>query len=547
LRRRTTASRFATILTLAAAITFVPSQASAQRNLFEKIGDLFGGRPAVVAEPVNPPNPANEAIKDERRGRLTANTGAMIAWIDSVCKLTADQKTAVAAVLDKEVDRSQKAWLAQPNRGNAAGDRDFIPLEFNKTIRKVTHLNRVQRGITDALDEKQQALFKTAWAEREEDLRDGFLSFALLVLDSEMYLTPDQREPVKLGLVEMFGERAFHGLFGFRASSWPYTRAPFTSRQKVMALLGDVRVRRYDRLTKSGGQGDRSVSIQMGTGNGEKAFTDAVADQPKRLAEAMAVRIEHLEQTEGISKVQARGLELAAKGASKRVINDWVERCERQLQSMREQFGEQRVTWGMSLPTPLSVERESLWQTTLRKVQGPQEKQQSKPKTKEEHKQAARQSVKNFLDAALNVPREKSTKPKLAMTERQQFHRDALTDYVMAVISQELWLRPGQRPELRKLVDGSLEDFDRYNKYFDYSELQILADVLLVTPREPLEEILDAEQLVAWKSLRAQFKLKQNGRTFSITYNFGELQVSFIGRKRELAVWPSDTDAKSNE
>ncbi|MFK7820917.1 MAG: hypothetical protein AB8G99_19540 [Planctomycetaceae bacterium] len=533
-----------TVLLFAFVLSFhQPVFAQNAKNVFEAIGELLGGGPieAVAKEEVE--NAKHVAIKAERRGRLEANTAAMLAWIDAVCEPTEKQRETIASLLKTEVDRSQRVWLVKPDRGEAAGDRDFIPFEFNKTIRKVTHIGRVEKGIAEALDDVRRPKFEAAWLEREESLRYGFISFGLLLLDGELFLTPKQREPIRDELATMFGKSVFHGTFGFYSSSWPFERATFLKRETMKDLLGEVRFKRFRRLTASKGQGDRSVSITMGNGNEEQVLREAIDAQPERLAEAMAVRIEHWQELGDITPVQARRLKLAAKGAGKRVVKDWAERSDRQMQSIREQFGEQQVSWGMSLPRIVEVERQSIWKSTVSKVFGTE----TKPKTKDEHVEDGRQAIKSALANILGTKTSRITKPPKPRTERQEFQRKAVIDYMVSTLDQEIWLLGSQRKELRELVDKSLADFEKYRKYTDYCELQMMADVLLATPYEDLAGLLKSKQLAAWKSVRGQYKTDANQGSVTVVYKYGDFQIPRVDRRQPISKWPSDKNAVSKQ
>lgn len=534
-----------TVLAALALLCMSDAASGQERSIFQDIGDLIeqAVRPAPAAPPAPAANPANNNIKDLRRRRLDLNAQAMLAFVHSNCDLSKAQREKTQTVLSDMIDGSQRVWLRQPNRGGQNGNRDFSPIGFNRVARKVTNATKVRRGILDALNEDQDKQFLEAYESRDKALRHGLVSLALVTLDREMLLTKDQRKPTFEAIDSMLGNSAYAGLFGFGANSWPFQRANFGNSKSMKKVLGDIRYKRYQRLVKNNGNGDQYVYISMNQDGGTDSFQKAIDEQPARIAEAMAIRIEYLQQTKNISKKDVRRLQIAAKGAAKREIEKWIKSCEKQMDRMREQFVGQNVTWGMSLLRIDQIEKNKLWKTNVNKVlriEAPMD-DSSGPKTEAE----ARRQVKDFLDELLNAQKERKAKAEEPKSEREQFQQEALIDYTVAMLDQELWLRTDQRKKLRQLVADSMGDYEQYARYSSYyTELQMVADPLAVIPRKEVIELLDETQLEIWKLLRTEFRLDQAGpgNYATIVYEHGDLQFPLISRqqRRKQAKWPSE-------
>lgn len=511
-----------------------------KKSFFQKAAEFLTPRPAqrVMAPAVRPPNPANARIKDERRSRVEAYTGAMLGWIDSVCELNDEQKAKVDDFLKAQIDADQKAWAKLPNRGEQNGNRDFIPFEFISSARKLSHTKSFERGIKALLTDAQATKFSEAFEAREQDLRDRLVGLAVMVLDAELFIRPDQRKPVAEQLKKMFGQKIFPGLYSFYNNSWPFQRAQIVKRAKLKEVLGDVRYKRFERLTRNNGQAERYVLISTGAGNGTASFNKAIEDQPERIAEAMAVRIVFLQETHNLTDAQAKKLTLAAKGAAGREIDKWIEASEKQLQSMREQFANQNVSWGMSLLQVSQVERNKLWVKTRDRMlsKGEDRSASHNPRTdSDEEVEQVRAMIKSAISDLLPTktakPKKEETKTR---TEREQYQRNSMVSYLGAIVDQEVWLRPDQREPIDRLVGESVSEFQKYNRYSDsYSELQMLADVLFVPSEKAVKEILDEHQFGAWSRLKGQFQVQANNNMVKISYRHGDVQFPFVaGRGR---------------
>ena len=258
----------------------------------------------------------------------------------------------------------------------------------------------------------------------------------------------------------------------------------------------------------------------------------------------MAVRIQFLKETEDLSPKDVKMLTLAAKGAAWRESDKWVEQSQKQMKQMREQFLNQNVGWGMSLVQITAVERNKLWTKTrgrvLKKGKGGSHSTEkgNAQQTAEEKQQEAKKQVRSLVKSAIadllnrKDPVEDET---VARTEREQYQRNAIVDYAVAILDQEIWLRPEQRAAIHKLADETLGDFASYSPgsgYSYYAELQILGDMLHLPKEARLKELLSEEQLATWAQLKKQLDLDKQTNRFRITYRHGDMQFQFVaGRK----------------
>lgn len=523
-----------------------------KKSLFQKAAEALRGAVGpqrAVAPPrraVNPPNPANARIKGERRERVDAHVAAMLSWVESACDLTDEQKVKVTDMLKAQVDTEQDQWEKAPNRGEQNGNRDFIPFEFLSVMRKLTHSSKTRRMLDEILTEEQVTRLKAARDARDTWLRENLVGLALLVLDRELYLSPELREPVSTRLRTMFGSKIYNGLYSFNNNGWPFQRAQFTKNSKLKAVLGDVRSKRYERLTKNNGQSEQYIMISMdgSDDSGAESLKKAIEAQPERIQEAMAVRIQFLKETEQLSAKDARRLTLAAKGAGSREIDKWIDESKKQLKQMREQFVNQNVSWGMNVLRVDRVERNKLWTKTRDRVLSKGEggshsddkrvAEESEEDRQEKAKQQMRTLVKSAIAELLNR-REPEKEETVARTERQQYHRSAMVNYAVAILSQELWLRPEQREPVRKLVEESLANYSRYfptSNYVYYAELQMLADALHVPKEAKWKALLSPTQTEALQQLKKQLVLDKATNLLRLTYRHGDMQFQFIaGRK----------------
>lgn len=536
----------------AIACCFQPDASFAQerrKTFFQRAAEFFVPRqrapqPAAqlqLAAPAMANNPANAAAKAERQQRLECHARAMQSWINHVCSLNPQQREKLESIAAEGVKRSQATWARQPNQNWQNGNRDFIPFEFVIAARTLGRHATFRRELKALLSTEQSTKLEAAQAQRDAQIRDELVGLAMVVLDRELFLNPQQRGPVAEEVRQMFGQKLYPGLYSFNNNSWPFQRAQFQRRTKMKELIGEQRYARYERLTKQNGQAEQYVMITMNNGDGETAFRKAIDEQPDRLAEAMAVRILFLAETEGLSEADCKKLTLAAKGAASRVIDKWIESSEKQMESMRERFANQNVSWGMSLPQVAQVESNKLWTVTSAKVREPKqpaEQQEAEPAESPEEKKK-RQARELFGSVLRNVlpqqakPNPKQNKP---LTEREKFQRSAMIGYLVAMLDQEVWLRADQRDALRKLIDRSVGEYSRYSQYSNYYlELQMLADVLYVVPDREIRELLDEHQLAAWNAVKEQFQVQPNNNMVKLTYRYGDVQFPFVagrGRRR---------------
>ncbi len=508
----------------------LPAQGQQERprTVFEKALDLLAPKPraqraALRAQVVADPNPANLKIQKLREDRLKAHLHALADWIDAECSLSPEQREKLQGIISETIGRSQKGWLRRRNVGGANGDRDFIPFEFITVVRPMTQTGQFRTEIEQLLTNEQLSQYQAAMRERDDSLARGLTGFALVILDQELFLRPEQREPVQSELQRMLGQQLYAGLFSFTANGWPFQRAQFRLAPGLEKVLGPVRLARYKRLTANKGQAEQYVMITLNGGeSGIAQFQAAAEEQPGRLAEAMAVRIAWLAAEHNLSEAQQRKLQIAAKGAAARTIDAWITSSEKQLDSMRERFANQNVSWGMSLPQVSAVESQSLWRNTLdRMLEAPGEPEPAAETTKQAQARQLRDLLKGVV--AEVVPQTKRRTLAKPSTEREKFRRAAMVDYVIAILDEEIWLHADQRKHLRALVDESLADFSWYYRYLSsYSELQLLVDALYAPDQEAVRDLLSPKQFEAWTTLRGQFVVDKN--MVKLTYRHGEVQ-----------------------
>jgi hypothetical protein len=527
-----------TAILVAFCFTSVTSAQERKKSFFQKAAEWLAPaaapKPArAMVAPVAPPNPANDAIKDERKQRVTMHMTAMLAWMDSVCELKDDQRKQIEQHFAEVVSESQDRWAKAPNRGEQNGNRDFIPFEFVTVSRKLTHSSKLRRALDQILTEEQGQRLSEALEDRDEVLKSDMVGLAALVLDGELFLSANQYKPVADELKSILGQRLYPGLFGFHNDMYPFQRAAFQPSSKLKAVLGDVRYKRFERLTRQNGEAERYVMITLGNGDGEASFTAAVDAQPKRVAEAMAVRIQFLRESHGLTDVQCRKLTIAAKGAASREIDKWIETSDKQMDSMRQQFGNQNISWGMSLLQISQVERNKLWVKTRDKLLFGDKKPATEKEKVNEQVVQARTQIKSAIDALFSKAEQpKQKKNVVELTDRQKYQRAAMVGYLVGTIDQEVWLRADQREPMSKLIDAAVSNFDRYTVYNSrYTEIQMLADVLFVVKKPALTKLLSDKQLAAWDNLKKQFK--QQERYMTVRYRHGDIQFRFLaGRNR---------------
>ena len=525
--------------------TSVATAQERKKSFFQRAAEWLAPAPApeparAMVAPVNPPNPANDAIKEERKQRVSAHMTAMLAWMDSVCELKDDQRRKIEQHFAEVVEKSQDSWAKTPNRGEQNGNRDFIPFEFVSVSRKLTHSSKLRRALEKILTEQQGQKLSKALDDRDEVLKSHMAGLAVLILDRELFLSANQRKPVADELKSMLGERLYTGLFGFYNNTFPFQRATFPRNSKLKAVLGDVRYKRFARLTKQNGQAEQYVMVTLGSGGGEASLSDAIDAQPERVAEAMAVRIQFLREAHGLNDAQCRKLAIAAKGAAAREIDKWIEASDKQMESMLQRFANQNVSWGLSQLQISQVERNKLWVKTRDKVVSGDKKPTTEKEVTDAPALQTKSQIASVIDALFSKTQEPKQKKKeekkvVELTEREQDQRNAMVGYLLGTVDQEVWLRADQREPMSKLIDAAVSNFDQYSQYnnYYYTELQMLADVLFVVKRPVLTKLLSEQQLAAWDDLKNQFKEQENNGYMKIIYRYGDIQFQLIaGRNR---------------
>lgn len=420
---------------------------------------------AVGQEPVE-----SAGLKEPRQERLSAYTKSLVDWSVATADFTPDQESALADLLDKQVEQLQRHWLQNP-RGTKNDIRLTYfasdPMGAARRLPLVHKAPGLIAALTTANTERLDVLV-AAVRERamyhEELAADSYTG----VLTKIANLSPKEQTVLRRLLKTRYRLRVLNG-------------APTRSNLKNLKLLDDVQLEELigNRMDSLSFHIDEKIRLQDFRAKIEVPPTEnelspdelrqhvstAIRQSCHKFEDryeiSMRGRIRDIAARNGLTEKQVRRLELAATGIRKRKMQTWIEEARTAVRPTEQIVAwlNQGSVWRIEVRfTPIKLSQEKLWLTALIKL--------------EEKKDAP-------------------TSPAV---------RNGLVSQTMQWLDQELWLRPKQRKPIRKLVDQAVTDLHT-DESIDQLRLVFRSAVKNMKSAE-VEKLLTTQQRSAWQRIR---------------------------------------------
>jgi len=204
----------------------------------------------------------------------------------------------------------------------------------------------------------------------------------------------------------------------------------------------------------------------------------AAKAQREMYLNAAAVRIGFLERSLKLTSEQVAYLTVASKGATTDALASWKESTRQTIDQMQEQLGQAQGNFAFSAQHVSidGLDSNEIWTHAIRQVNAPE-----------------------------------------VWGNRSSVMQRAKENTVTALLDQELWLLPQQRPLVLKLASDALPADPAKSPYDEYiRELILLAYPLHRVAEPKIKEVLSDSQQAIWKQLKDFFRSNQGNDSVEI-------------------------------
>ncbi|MCA9059589.1 MAG: hypothetical protein KDA85_13875, partial [Planctomycetaceae bacterium] len=342
-----------------------------------------------------------------------------------------------------------------------------------------------ERKVADLLTDEQRERLKQAKQDRAAAIHQRFLSFLVMLIDREVFLTSEQYPVVVDSLNGVVGTLT-NSLYSFSPQTYYLT---FSSLSNAVAripkkVFNDAQKAVLDDLhaNTNGGQ-YLTFMTNDGTANWYTTLRQHLQAQRTRFAHASEVRVAHMSAELQLNDAAARHLSLAASGAATEELFRWKRTAEQELQQWEQQLpqmGGGNFGFSINIPQMSTLEDNNIWTSAV--------------------------------SAISNADR-----PGDIGEARKERILTGYKNCVLGNLDQELWLTPDQAAKMDTLLQQTLASHHpdsqeaSFNNYMQYiRELCLLAIPLYRIEEAQLAEILDESQLEAWKQMKGEFRKNQD-------------------------------------
>lgn len=466
----------------------------------EELGNLLGealkklfARPERVARPMLVPAVMQPPqAKEANRERITSFLKAHAAWIDRTCRLTQEQREALARFQEEAIEREMQEFDAHAQQRQNVALPTYSPISLT-TQGAAARLLRDQkwiRQIRDLLTDEQQTLFDEAMEQREFRAKRASAMNFFALLDEELFFHSSQRDSISQQILDEVQARPYC-LMSLSGQTYyiDYQTPPrllerldnqdlTTAQQSLFAKI--------KQNIRNQGSNQRYLTFMSNDGveSWYTSLDNSIAEQEQFLSAAVEIRIDFISAECDMTAAQIRHLRTASKGTLLYCIRDWQESSTKQLRDWEERMQQDQFRFGnfgfsISLPQPEVIDRHPLWKATLNEVAG---------------------------------------KAQTAFQQREELHREIRRDYILSLLDMELWLSPDQLEKLSVQLTPKVPVGELPNREY-FHEIILLSVPYVRLSDHEVQEILDESQLQAWKTLGSQFQI--NGQNVTITMNHG--------------------------
>jgi hypothetical protein len=332
----------------------------------------------------------------------------------------------------------------------------------------------------DILNEAQNAQLNAALTERREFQNAAFREYVVTLFDQELFLTKDQRQL----MLDQFSANKkeitspFYSFIGYSYYLPNKSLGDVLSASKANYLDSRQKKRLQDLLSGDGNQNYIVFQSSEGPEQWDETVKQAVPKQRSLYLNAAAVRIGYLERSLKLTPEQVAYLSDASKGAVVEALGEWKVSTQQTIEQMKQHMaqvqGQGNFGFSAQHISVDGLDQNEIWKNAIREVHG---------------------------DAKSE--------------ERSAFIRRAKAMTVTALLDQEMWLTPAQRPAVLELMDTSMPRNFVKSNYDQYvRELILLAYPLHRAPAAKIKEVLSEPQQAIWQQLKGFFQVNQANAGF---------------------------------
>lgn len=434
------------------------------------VQDMLANRPAIAQED-----------RQQFLARVSAYNACALHWFQTEEGLSSPEHKAILQNAMPRLDSPADEQLLQSILNDTS--RQLPPwfpglLVLQHPAETVSTPERLLKNVDPRLAQEMVRPLDRACGVHQSFQHDAFLDYAVALLDAELFLSQQQREILRTEI----GKSAHftgHPFYSFSPSTNYLPYQPLVGLVTVTAVKEKLSPAQQQRLStqNTAANVNRASSILRFSSRDTREAWEAQIDTyvQQLRAETLQVfdlRLDFCAREGQLSEQQLNQLRVAAKGVAVQYSDERRESIRSQLDQLEPQIRQQPGTstfgFGTSTVTPATLLSRPLWTTAW---------------------QAVMSSAEKNVDA-----------------ERQNFNRAARDRAVLALLDQELWLRPEQRDQLLPLVSSVLPPVDSLTASREQMRDVIwLAHVLSLLEPEQLTPILDAPQLAAWQLMQKSF------------------------------------------
>ncbi len=410
---------------------------------------------------------------------------ARLSWIDTICKLSPEQKKLLRAYNERYLaenaptfEQEPKEWIYQHPQilddtilqfcNRQTGSRWLETPSFENELRSLLTVEQYSRY--------QQAIF-----DRSQRIQRGYAAQITNMIDHDLYLTTSQREAVASQLMQI--DLVQHDMYTTqcRAIS-PYRElsAEFTP---IIEQLRPTQIECWNDLIKWNNEIKTAVSIcvnETPVTEWDLNLFEASETVAEKYERAVKVRLDYIADQSGLDSQSTRVFQLAARGISYRDRLAWRQQMHRYYFELAgSMYASSCVV--LNVPQrPDKVESNPLWQT-----------------------------ISSRYDFTV------------AFEARNKAIRSASERFILAVFEQELWMTDKQRKDVEPIIVRAFERVEvpaRNPEHTDFPDVLLLGRLLVQTPMCELIPFLSKDQAIIYEKLKSSFELKNQAILWTARY-----------------------------
>lgn len=425
-----------------------------------------------------------QVAENERRefdARLTQYLACWQGWLRSNASLDAEQQAALAELLQKQTPETSEGHWKLSNTAARSPLVNHFPALF---VEGTTPLSQLTQPATvrPLLRENQIAILQQAVAEREEFRYAAYRDYALAILDSELFLSAQQREALageRDHLMKVLDEPWFF-INPSSTGYLPWRPVVLVVSPGVRAQLSEHQRQRVAQLESFDSRPGSSMMFRTDESweVWDERLNARIQVCQEEIALNLILRVDELEREGLIPGDAASKLRTVAKGVSVNLCDELQEKAKSSLAAFaaRTRIGQQAAVSTTGISTAnlafLTPQDQDLWTTAC----GP-------------------------------VVLKELQKLDIARTQQRRLARDRA---VLAMLDRELWLSPEQRGKLLPVLSAALPPLDRVLPNREaLRDVTWLIHAFCLSDAVKIRELLQPAQWEAWQRMQACVPVSQ--------------------------------------